>query len=50
MELGEDNVRGHSISPGGIANGIFGKVMGQQAAAVGGRAMRVLFEQGQLPG
>jgi NAD(P)-dependent dehydrogenase (short-subunit alcohol dehydrogenase family) len=28
MELGEDNVRVNSISPGGIATGIFAKAMG----------------------
>jgi NAD(P)-dependent dehydrogenase (short-subunit alcohol dehydrogenase family) len=28
MELGEDNIRVNSISPGGIATGIFGKVAG----------------------
>ncbi|MGZ5131043.1 MAG: SDR family NAD(P)-dependent oxidoreductase [Caldimonas sp.] len=33
MELGEDNVRVNSISPGGIATGIFGKAMGLDAAA-----------------
>lgn len=33
MELGEDNVRVNSISPGGIATGIFGKAMGLEAAA-----------------
>lgn len=33
MELGEDNVRVNSISPGGIATGIFGKAMGLQGAA-----------------
>lgn len=33
MELGEDSVRVNSISPGGIATGIFGKAMGLEAAA-----------------
>jgi NAD(P)-dependent dehydrogenase (short-subunit alcohol dehydrogenase family) len=33
MELGEDNVRVNSISPGGIATGIFGKAMGLESAA-----------------
>ncbi len=33
MELGEDNVRVNSISPGGIATGIFAKAMGLDAAA-----------------
>jgi NAD(P)-dependent dehydrogenase (short-subunit alcohol dehydrogenase family) len=28
MELGESNVRVNSISPGGIATGIFGKAVG----------------------
>ncbi len=28
MELGEDNIRVNSISPGGIATGIFGKALG----------------------
>ncbi len=33
LELGEDNVRVNSISPGGIATGIFGKAYGLQGAA-----------------
>jgi NAD(P)-dependent dehydrogenase (short-subunit alcohol dehydrogenase family) len=33
MELGEDNVRVNSISPGGIATGIFGKAFGLESAA-----------------
>jgi NAD(P)-dependent dehydrogenase (short-subunit alcohol dehydrogenase family) len=33
MELGEDCVRVNSISPGGIATGIFGKVMGMDPVA-----------------
>jgi NAD(P)-dependent dehydrogenase (short-subunit alcohol dehydrogenase family) len=33
MELGEDNVRVNSISPGGIATGIFGKAVGLDVAA-----------------
>ena len=33
MELGEDNVPVNSISPGGIATGIFGKAMGLDPAA-----------------
>ena len=33
MELGEDNIRVNSISPGGIATGIFGKAMGLEPAA-----------------
>ena len=32
MELGEDSVRVNSISPGGIATGIFAKAMGMDAA------------------
>ncbi len=32
MELGEDRVRVNSISPGGIATGIFAKAMGMDAA------------------
>ncbi len=33
VELGEDNVRVNSISPGGIATGIFGKAMGLESAS-----------------
>jgi NAD(P)-dependent dehydrogenase (short-subunit alcohol dehydrogenase family) len=33
LELGEDNVRVNSISAGGIATGIFGKIAGMEAAA-----------------
>ena len=33
LELGEDNVRVNSISPGGIATGIFGKAMGLKGDA-----------------
>ena len=33
MDLGEDSVRVNSISPGGIATGIFGKAMGLPEAA-----------------
>ena len=33
LELGEDNVRVNSISPGGIATGIFGKAYGLKGAA-----------------
>ena len=32
MELGEDGVRVNSISPGGIATGIFAKAMGMDPA------------------
>src|SRR5438045_7068585 len=31
MQLGEKNVRGNSISPGGIATGIFAKALGVEA-------------------
>ncbi len=43
MELGEDNVRVNSISPGGIATGIFGKAMGldAQAAEASAEKMKV---------
>lgn len=33
LELGEDNVRVNSISPGGIATGIFGKAYGLEGSA-----------------
>lgn len=33
MELGEDRVRVNSISPGGVATGMFGKVLGQDPVA-----------------
>lgn len=33
MELGEDSIRVNSISPGGIATGIFGKAMGMDPQA-----------------
>ena len=33
MELGEDGIRVNSISPGGIATGIFAKAMGMEDAA-----------------
>ena len=36
MELGEDGVRVNTISPGGIATGIFGKVMGLDDEAAEG--------------
>jgi NAD(P)-dependent dehydrogenase (short-subunit alcohol dehydrogenase family) len=41
MELGEENVRVNSISPGGIATGIFGKAMGLDAAAAEASAEKV---------
>jgi NAD(P)-dependent dehydrogenase (short-subunit alcohol dehydrogenase family) len=33
LDLGEDNVRVNSVSAGGIATGIFGKIAGMEAAA-----------------
>jgi NAD(P)-dependent dehydrogenase (short-subunit alcohol dehydrogenase family) len=33
LELGEDNIRVNSISAGGIATGMFGKIAGMEAAA-----------------
>jgi NAD(P)-dependent dehydrogenase (short-subunit alcohol dehydrogenase family) len=41
MELGEDNVRVNSISPGGIATGIFGKAMGLDSAAAEASAEKI---------
>ncbi|MEZ5907077.1 MAG: SDR family oxidoreductase, partial [Geminicoccaceae bacterium] len=41
MELGEDGVRVNSISPGGIATGIFAKSLGMQAAEADGTAEKV---------
>src|SRR5581483_6615864 len=41
MELGEDNVRVNSISPGGIATGIFGKLLGMDSAAAEASAAKV---------
>jgi NAD(P)-dependent dehydrogenase (short-subunit alcohol dehydrogenase family) len=41
MELGEDYVRVNSISPGGIATGIFGKAMGLGLAAAEASTERV---------
>ncbi|MEO1091463.1 MAG: SDR family oxidoreductase [Pseudomonadota bacterium] len=41
MELGEDGVRVNSISPGGIATGIFGKSLGMDPAAADAAADRV---------
>jgi len=41
VELGEDNVRVNSISPGGIATGIFGKAMGLDSDAAEASAERV---------
>jgi NAD(P)-dependent dehydrogenase (short-subunit alcohol dehydrogenase family) len=42
VELGEDNVRVNSISPGGIATGIFGKAMGLDSAAAEASVERIL--------
>ena len=42
VELGEDNVRVNSISPGGIATGIFGKALGLDSAAAEASVERVL--------
>ena len=44
VELGEDNVRVNSISPGGIATGIFGKAMGLNSDAAEASAERVKIE------
>jgi NAD(P)-dependent dehydrogenase (short-subunit alcohol dehydrogenase family) len=41
MELGEDNIRVNSISPGGIATGIFGKVAGLEPNLADGTAAAV---------
>jgi NAD(P)-dependent dehydrogenase (short-subunit alcohol dehydrogenase family) len=41
VELGVDNVRVNSISPGGIATGIFGKAMGLDSDAAEASAERV---------
>src|SRR6516225_8973173 len=41
LELGEDNVRVNSISAGGIATGIFGKIAGMEAAAAEATAEKV---------
>jgi NAD(P)-dependent dehydrogenase (short-subunit alcohol dehydrogenase family) len=41
VELGEDNVRANSISPGGIATGIFGKALGLESNAAEASAERV---------
>jgi NAD(P)-dependent dehydrogenase (short-subunit alcohol dehydrogenase family) len=44
VELGEDNVRANSISPGGIATGIFGKALGLESDAAEASAERVKTE------
>jgi NAD(P)-dependent dehydrogenase (short-subunit alcohol dehydrogenase family) len=41
VELGEDNIRVNSISPGGIATGIFGKALGFESEAAEASAERV---------
>lgn len=41
MELGEDNVRVNSISPGGIATGVFGKAIGVDSGEADARAEKV---------
>ena len=41
MELGEDNIRVNSISPGGIATGIFAKAMGMSGPAAEATAEKV---------
>jgi NAD(P)-dependent dehydrogenase (short-subunit alcohol dehydrogenase family) len=41
MELGEDNVRVNSISPGGIATGIFGKMLAMDSASAEASAEKV---------
>jgi NAD(P)-dependent dehydrogenase (short-subunit alcohol dehydrogenase family) len=41
MELGEDNVRVNSISPGGIATGIFGKAMGMDPVTAEASAEKI---------
>ena len=41
MELGEDNVRVNSISPGGIATGIFAKAMGMSGPEAEATAEKV---------
>ena len=42
VELGEDNIRVNSISPGGIATGIFGKAMGMDPAAAEETVQKVM--------
>jgi NAD(P)-dependent dehydrogenase (short-subunit alcohol dehydrogenase family) len=48
MELGEDNVRVNSISPGGIATGIFGKAMGMSSAAAEASAEKMKMVLGKM--
>ena len=49
MELGEDSVRVNSISPGGIATGIFGKAMGMDpvAAEASAEKMKIVLARMQ---
>ena len=52
MELGEDNVRVNSISPGGIATGIFAKGMGmevEQAEATAEKVKTALAKLQAIP-
>lgn len=52
MELGEDNVRVNSISPGGIATGIFAKAMGmdtEHADATAEQTKKVLSKFQAIP-
>ena len=48
MELGEDSVRVNSISPGGIATGIFGKAMGLDVAAAEASAEKIKIALAKL--
>jgi NAD(P)-dependent dehydrogenase (short-subunit alcohol dehydrogenase family) len=48
MELGEDNVRVNSISPGGIATGIFGKAMGLAPAVAEASAEKIKTVLGKM--
>ena len=48
MELGEDSVRVNSISPGGIATGIFGKAMGMDPAAAESSAEKMKIALARL--
>ena len=41
MELGEDNVRVNSISPGGIATGVFGKAIGVDSTTADASAEKI---------
>jgi NAD(P)-dependent dehydrogenase (short-subunit alcohol dehydrogenase family) len=52
MELGEDGIRVNSISPGGIATGIFGKAMGmevEQAESTAEKVKEVLATLQAIP-